>query len=101
MTTAEGIVEEAPPDDAGAFDPTPTSTPHGRRLPSALTLLLVALLVVVAAQVVITAFLLHSTNQLRDQTASAAGLQRCEASAVITAANDTQYHSLVQSCLNR
>ena len=76
----------------------------GATRPSNTVLVLGAILVIVIAQLVATVFVLTSTNQVRDQSASANGLQRCLIRAQLnenqtTDPSGSAYKAAVQTCL--
>ncbi|MEO8897537.1 MAG: hypothetical protein ABI352_05935 [Candidatus Dormibacter sp.] len=72
-----------------------------RARPSNVVLLLSVILVAVIAQAVISYLSFDVTRQLRDQTVSANGLQRCIISAQLNATSTTAANSGVRSCLSK
>jgi hypothetical protein len=114
----------APPDDSGAStedgeqpdgvdgepqrlaDVDDVVRTRERARPSNAVLLLGAILVLVIAQAVLTWLSFGVVKQLRDQSATANGLQRCLIQAQLNANSTTDpsgtaYKAAVQSCLNR
>lgn len=63
--------------------------------------LVAATVVLLLAQVVLTILLLGTVQQLRDQTASSSGFQRCEARAVTGSTDNATYRKAIQDCLSR
>ncbi len=103
------------PDGGDARDAEATEAPSdddeevrtsSRTRPSNLVLLLSAILVVALANVVVGWLVLGATTQLRDQSTSADGLQRCLITAELNInssadPNGTALKAAEQSCLRR
>ena len=95
-------VEEPQPDDAAPEEAVVVK--RGSR-PSALLVLASLILLVVIVQAVMTWISLGVVKEVRDQSATANGLQHCLIQAQLSAANATDngaaYRTAVQACLNK